>query len=456
MWLQRMNLKKQRGAMTLLGAMAVVVSLGAFKTIVDFGNAKLLDRKLDNYAKSAAYMALRTELALTTNMSAAEKEEARSQVDLMLNQVGMTLDEDTGNLTKHITFGNLDNSGHFVPLTTNETAPRDVAAGQTPPDFSAVAIQLVSSEPFRVGGVPVFTPQGKAILGLSANDQQSDSGCYCKNRYEACLNQDLVASDLTGIPTVQAEAIVVKDSDARKHYCNYGYTKDKPGSVEQTKYPYVRFNDAWVGRPPTTVNFWMFYSQSYDGEQFERILTHKPVAVVKGDDPLKNTSGFAAMFSSMFCFFNCPGADLPAKDNNLGAYERSDLNSSIRSSYICEKPGFMMFPTTYPSCDSASNSNDVVLQDSVYVGYQGTCVNGTDKNNVAMSRCLAYNDSGVRYESCLDIERRSAMHMNFFQRMMAFFFGPFLDWERSYEGLDCEMQQMRYVGWLFWGGWQKV
>ncbi|MBD3754298.1 MAG: hypothetical protein IE937_01495 [Gammaproteobacteria bacterium] len=447
------RIQKQRGAMTLLGVMAIVVSLGAFETMMDFGNKKLLDRKLDNYAKSAAYMALRTELALTANMSAAEKEDARSKVDLMLNQVGMTLDKDTGNLTKYITFGNLDNAGNFVPLTANATAPRDVADGQTPPDFSAVAVQLVSNETF----MGVFTPQGKAILGLSAHDQASDSGCYCKNRYSACLNQDLVAADLIGVPSIQADAIAVKNSQARKDYCNYGFSASKSGIVDETKYPYAEFNDAWIGRPPETVNFWFFYSQSYDGEEFDRVLTHKPVNVPDGNDPLKNTSGWSTMFSSFFCFFGCSSADLKAQKQNQSILEKSDLASALQPSYTCEKPGFMMFPTTYPTCNNANSSNDVVLDNSVYVGYQGTCVAETDKDNVAMSRCLAYNDGSTpRYESCLEIERRSSLHMNFFQRMMAFFFGPFLDWERSYEGLDCEMKQMRYVGWFFWGGWQEV
>lgn len=449
-------IQKQRGAMTLLGVMAIALSLGAFKTIVDFGNAKLLDRKLDNYARTAAYIALRTELALTVNMSASEKAEARSKVDSMLNQVGMTLDEETGNLTKYVTFGNLDGEGKFIALTSNASTPRDVAAGQTPPDFSAVAIQLVSNEPFKVSGIPTkFFPQGKAILGLSVEDRDSNVGCYCKNRYSACLNQELVAADLIGVPAAQADAIVVKNSQARKNYCNYGFSASKPGAADQTKYPYVQFSDPWIGRPPETVNFWFFYSQSYDGEEFERILTHKPVNVPDGNDPLKNTSGWSTMFSSFFCFFGCSSADLKAKQQNKNVLEKSDLASSIQASYTCEKPGFMMFPTTYPACDDASSWNDVVLDNSIYIGYQGTCVTQTDRSNVATSRCLAYNDSATpRFESCLEIERRSAMHMNFFQRMMAFFFGPFLDWERSYEGLDCEMQKMRYVGWFFWGGWQ--
>lgn len=114
-----------------------------------------------------------------------------------------------------------------------------------------------------------------------------------------------------------------------------------------------------------------------------------------------------------------------------------------------------MISTKYLSCSSASNSNRVVLNDETYVGYQGTCVANTSPGNLAPSRCLATQENSKQtYESCLAIEERSALEMGFFARMMAFFMGPILNIERSFEGLDCEMQKMQYKGWMFWGGWK--
>lgn len=458
--MKQMRIKKQRGmaSLSLLGVLAIGFSIVGLNGLIEYGNVKMLDRQLDHYARDIAQMSLRYELALTqTVMANNPKTPTEMASDILKTAKWYTSSDDQNakNIEVEITFGNFDQNGNFEALDHDADHPR--AAEGDLINFSAVAVQLWSEEK-RFWDLPNgYVPQGKALFGLDKASQDADSECYCKNRYSACLNQDLVAADLIGVPSTQAEAIAVKNSQARQDYCNYGFTASKPGAADQTKYPYVEFSDPWIGRPPQTVNFLFFYQQSYDGEEFERILTHKPVNVPDGNDPLKNTSGWSTMFSSFFCFFGCSSADLKAQQQDQNVLEKSDLASSIQSSYTCEKPGFMMFPTTYPTCNNANTSNDVVLDNSVYVGYQGTCVVDTDKNNVSMSRCLAYNDSATpRFESCLEIERRSALHMNFFQRMMAFFFGPFLDWERSYEGLDCEMQKMRYRGWMFWGGWKDV
>ncbi len=443
------RLRKQRGSITLLGAASIGLSLFAFNQVTEYGNAKLLDRELDNYARDVASVALRSELAITSGMT--NKQITSQTVDALLSQVSMyTVADDTNavNLNKQITFGNLDGSGSFVALTTDKSNPR---AADTPPDFSAVAVQLYSTDSFYS-----FTPQGKAIYGLSVDNQNSDAGCYCKNRYTACLDMELTEADLLPIPSADAIPIAVKGSDARKNYCDYGYTEENVDASSATKYPYVEFNDTWIGRPPETVNFFLFYSTDYDTEVFDRILKHKPVAVVDGEDPIKETSGFSSLFSSFFCFFSCSDVDIKAQEQSLSVLEKDEiLPTSSVSDYKCNKTS--LFSSSVVGCDSASSSNDVVLHDGAYIGYQGTCVPDTSSSNVAMSRCLSYNDGATpRYESCLEIERRSSLQMNFFQRMMAFFFGPILDWERSYEGLNCEVQKMKYVGWMFWGGWQDV
>jgi len=459
--------KMQRGAISLLGAASIVLSLFSFEQVLQYTNAKILDRELDNYARDVAAVALRSELAITMDgikngtMSANQ---TRLVTDDLLMQVKMytytdSLQPNSKNLTKRITFGNLASSaicdsidptirqGCFIPLTRDQFNPR---SAKTPIDFSAVAVQLRSTDSFYS-----YTPQGRAIYGMPQANTLTDSGCYCKNRYATCLDMNLTVADLSSMPSSEADAVIIKGSDARKNYCNYGFSEPKISNSVATKYPYIKFNDAWIGRPPETINFFMFYSTSYDGEAFNLILNQKPVSVLNGDDPLKNTSGFAASFSSSYCFIGCGSADLAAKDQSLSAFEKSDISlSTSQSDYRCEKPGFFLFPTTYSSCDSASNSNDVVLEDSTYIGYQGTCIPSTNTTNVAMSRCLSYNDGSTpRYESCLEIERRSSISMNFFQRMTAFFLGPILNWQRSYEALNCEMQQVQYKGWLFWGGW---
>lgn len=440
--MQRISkLKNQKGSISILGAGAIFVGLFGFSSMIEFANAKILDRELDNHAKVVAMEALRSELAIS-KQALDDGSISSNQTDLYTNRIlkdGVRLDSsEGGNLDKIITFGNFDVNGNFVALTESASNPK---ALENVPDFSAVAVQLISKDSF----MGVYTPQGRALYGLPKNEADSDSGCFCKNRYQTCLVSDLNVSEAGGVDSVQ-----------RKNYCNYGMTESKVNNANETKYPYIKFNDAWVGRPPTTVNFWMFYSQNYDGEAFDDVLKNKSVMVTNGDDPLENTSGWMSMMSSfMSSWFGGSGADLPSRMQNEQKQEKRDLVSSIRSDYICEKPGFFMMPKTYLSCDSASNSNDVVLNDKVYIGYQGTCVSGS--SDLSTGRCLSYTESSNdRFESCLEIERRSSISMNFFQRMMAFFMGPWLNWERSYEGLDCEVKKMRYVGWMFWGGWKEV
>lgn len=450
------HLNKQRGAVSILGAAAIALGLFGFDQVLKYGNAKILDRELDNYARTVANVALRSELAITKagiDAGTMSADKTNTVIDNLLNKVNMyasATDIKAANLYKEITFGNLDENGNFFALSSNANNPK---AAETPPNFSAVAVQLWSTNSFYS-----FTPQGKAIYALSASDQNADSSCYCKSRYAACLDMDLTAAELGPIPLAEAALIAVKGSNERKNYCNYGYTASQNSNLNKTKYPWAQFDDGWIGREPDTVNFFMFYSKGYSDTSFSRILEHKPLAINDGEDPLYKTGGmFEAMKNMMLSFMPWGSSDEKfAYEQDQSTLKKGEISPSLAvDDYRCLN-SFLMF-SSVESCSSVSSTKKVVLDDSFYVGYKGTCVASTNKANSSMSRCLSYNDSGTeRYESCLDISRRSAMHMNFFQRMMSFFFGPILNWKRSYEGLDCEMKKMKYIGWMFWGGWKDV
>jgi len=467
------TLKKQRGAISILGAASIALSLYGFQQVLEYGNAKILDRELDNYARTAAGVALRSELALTKAGIDAGSMDV-SQTDLTINdllaQVEMvaTSDEpDDINLKKEITFGKFKADGTFescVDYSTNPCSdasnPRNVGEGEVPAEFSAVAVQFWSTESFYT-----FTPQGRALYGMSKENTDLDTGCYCKNRYNACLSADLTEAELSPMPN--ASAVAVTPSEARTNYCNVGYTESKDGNAGATKYPWSPFDDGWIGRVPNTVNLFNFYTQGYSDAAFSRILEHKPLAIVDGEDPLYQTGGFLSAFkdlvSSMPFMSMFTSSDLKYAyiDNSSffgfkNYYKKGDIASSIRDDYRCEKGGW---GSQVVGCDASgfgSSNRKVTLSDHFYIGYQGSCVSSaTDVSNPL--ECLAYNDSGsTRYESCLEIERRSSISMNFFERMLAFFFGGALDWERSYEGLNCEIKKMEYKGWLFWGGWKDV
>ncbi|MDX1352906.1 MAG: hypothetical protein R3254_07835, partial [Thiomicrorhabdus sp.] len=59
------HLAKQKGAISLLGASMIALGLVSFEQVLQYGNAKILDRELDNYARTVASVALRSELAIT-------------------------------------------------------------------------------------------------------------------------------------------------------------------------------------------------------------------------------------------------------------------------------------------------------------------------------------------------------------------------------------------------------
>ena len=465
-------LKKQRGSISILGAAAIAVSLTGFMQVLDYGNAKILDKELDNYARSIASTALRSELAITKagleGVNGQPPTITVDQTDLITNAILAQVEQKVGeSITKEITFGNFASSeicnsefaeirkGCFIPLESNQNNPR---ASEEPLDFSAVAVKLVSSSSF----MGVYTPEGRALYGMSKENAETDSGCYCKNRYTACLDMDLTAADLSPIPSAESAAIAVKGSDARKNYCDYGYTDSKATSTAETKYPWAKFDDGWIGRQPNIVDWGVFYQEGYEDAAFSKILEHKPLAIVDGNSPLYTSSGIFSNAPWMMGMFGPLTADRVAYEQDESTFKNGEITpASIDTDYRCVTDGFQMafisFPLSIDSCSDVGSTRKVVLNDGFYIGHQGTCVPSTSSDNVNMSRCLAYDDSGTnRYESCLDIERRSSMEMNFFQRMMSFFFGPVLDWERSYEGLNCEMQKMQYKGWLFWGGWEDV
>ncbi len=435
--------KKQRGAISILGAASIGLSLFAFQQTLQLGQAKILDRELDNYARTVASVALRSEMAITSQ-ALVDGTITADQTDIVTNDlltaVKMYTYTDANqpnavNLTKNITFGNYNAAGQFVPLATDASNPKGAA---TPPDFSAVAVQLWSNDSFFG-----FTPQGRAIYGLPQADI-NDQGCYCKNRYAACVDIDLTTTDLAALPAAEAALVAVKGSDARKDYCKFGFTDSIVSNSSQTKYPHVKFGDAWVGRPPdVSFSFFSFFSSgSSSSAAMEKIVNHQPLEVVDGTDPF-GSSGFFGFGGSSEIF---------AYEQNNNVFEARDITPiSAVGDYRC-----ISFSVATCSISSTTKAKrDVVLSDSVYVGYQGTCVPGS--SSLSTSACLSYDDSGTtRYDSCLDIERTSTVTLNFFERMLAFFFGPFLDWERAYEGLDCEVQKMRYSGWMFWGGWQDV
>ena len=120
---------KQRGSITLLGALTILTALSGVYTLMELGNKMIMDRNFDNYAEALAPVALRTELALTQAMiDAGEGDKVRVVMAEFLSQVGHTLDSD---ISVNVIFGTmetLDPPKNYVGIGSDRLKFREVSA----------------------------------------------------------------------------------------------------------------------------------------------------------------------------------------------------------------------------------------------------------------------------------------------------------------------------------------
>ncbi|WP_127471201.1 hypothetical protein [Thiomicrorhabdus aquaedulcis] len=469
------SLKKQHGSISILGALSIVLALSTAGTMIEYGNAKLLDRELDNYARDVAAVALRSELAITKNMK--DRAITDATVSSILNTAAFSLPnpEDSGaafDLEKKITFGNIVNN-QFIPLETYASNPK---ASDEFIEFSAVAVELWSeAKGFSViPGTPrIFIPSGKAIYGLSQESVESPdiAACFCDKRYEMCL-----VSDMAGVPASFPGSVGAVGSPARKNYCEYGHVDSHPANVNKTKYPSVPLAPQWIGKDRSG-NEILVDTSTVLPDAFSKVLNHEPLKVNKGDDPFSKNYWDFWMLKWFF-----GGNNYYVRDWDGTTLKRSD---SYDNGYEYSGDYF------YDGWDKK-----IMVHGYFYVGRKGTCVMGTTAanvpnisgglaniNNVASStsasevvRCLSYektvgttsvtkscgfnpacwfsnpfgtyettaNVTGYAQQSCIDFNSNEKTRMNFFQWMMSLFFSPFTDVDTSYKQLDCSIQKMRY------------
>lgn len=505
---------KQRGSITLLGALTIFTALSGVYTIMELGNKMIMDRNFDNYAEALAPVALRTELALTQAMiDAGEGDKVNTVMAGFLIQLGHTLGSD---ITVNITFGNMVALGmpldytnpktgltyvlneEFVPLADvfNVSNPKlGLAADEDPPVFSAVAIELVESNP---SGLLGFHPKGRAIYGIPPAEVASAdmSACFCDSRYDSCLVADFSGVD-TGAPPLGFQGnLGAVGSTERKNYCEYGYVSSQQAGV--AKFPSVMLYSAWLGKEFADDGSLLIDMTNPDQlAAYETVVKQEPLYVVPGVNPFETNTGS----SGCSCGFGGGGDYLASKwDGNT--YTKWDVPDALRS-------------TTPP--DYSYTSNDVMVDDYFYVGRTGVCVAGTtptDVPNVSgglsdvsltatnpadpeVQRCLSYfapnlfsvttttpqeqcvttttdtciatysccpkicktyetittcedvpvsntvDYDGYAQQSCRDFNTKSKARLSFFEWMISLFFGGLTDWNTTYQQLDCGIKKMQ-------------
>jgi hypothetical protein len=479
------RLKKQRGSITLLGVASIGVTMFAFGSVVDYGNAKILDRELDHYALDVATVALRSELALTINMDGTVVDSVTGDaldrltytsntVDNVLSSAGMSLPvlaqpDKAVNLEKRLTFGNIVNNV-FVAL------PAGVASNPKGSDdfieFSAVAVQLKSEAGSSFG----LTPQGKAIYGLPEEVANGTdiTDCFCDSRYQSCLtavpDMALYPNVPTPDPVVTLATIMgAANSPDRKNYCDYGYVQSQViGDSTKSKFPSVELSPQWIGKTADgAIPLIDAAELTAPSSSYKVIANQQPLFVQPGDNPFPTKTWSFWDFS-----WGDSSSNYYARNWDGAVYENGDITNSLEAPYY-----FAGWP----------NSGSVKVDGYFYVGRKAICTAGTTAGNApgldlalgydnssaaGVQRCLSYGKTstipidcgmdfacimaimmggsstetvidGYSQQSCINFNSNVKTKMNFFQWMMSLFFGSISSVDTSYKQLDCSVKKMQ-------------
>jgi hypothetical protein len=301
-----------------------------------------------------------------------------------LQRVGYTpgagqLDAQDKIINKEITFGNFASDGTFYALGEEnpeyaESAslgaykynPRSYIQEMIDdpdnhsiadlPQFNAVAVQLWTDDDFYG-----FVPQGRALYGALDDDNQ----CFCDVRYQQCMSGDLTAAeikagldpdeppeilkDLLGVligggvaehslsdPAVSpnadeiAAAIAVPNSEARRNYCEYGYTGTHPLNSDKSKYPYIDFTtrQAWIGIDPLVEDNGLIgnllVESNYSAQDYSRATGQLPIFIYDGADTLSNEAGLLTTVDELLGLLN------PDSSGSIYAKERDGTNTTLK------------------------------------------------------------------------------------------------------------------------------
>ncbi|MBD3821678.1 MAG: hypothetical protein IE914_05410 [Thiotrichales bacterium] len=476
----RQRRHEQRGSISLLGALGILAGITTLVGVMQLANAKILDRHLDNYAESMAPVALRSELALSADMikQGISVEVAKETLQNALNRVSKS-----GSVQVNLTFGNVKN-GVFEPLGGDpngalaKNPKAGLADGQNPPDFSAVALQLVGPSTYG------FVPQGKAIYGLpeAAQEDGNMASCFCQNRYNACLASNI---DTSSYPQDLQQAIGSPSSDTRKDYCMFGYMPStNSGSVG--KYQSMSVPIQFIGKMSSKDESGVIRKLVNDDQKdlWLAVNEQHPIQVKNGQNPFPNY--FYNFFKDTWVQME---TRLPAQKPNTSIFSPEMENLKLRD-VRGPKGDYETFNDAWIAGNKTVQANGYY-----YVGQVGTCIRGTNQSNSpnisslqddvknaaksstdsAVQRCLSYYDkvgdnwgtifgfipvheSVYRYmqQSCVDFNRYKATRISFFEWMLMSWTWPFIDWKTSYQNLSCATSQMRWYGSFIWGGWKKV
>lgn len=416
--------RKQRGSISLMGAMAMVASFSGFYMVLELGNKMVEDRNYTNYAKSMAPVALRTELAITQKM--IEEGTAKSSKSVVQSYLSQMKLEDGSNMTLTLTFGNMEGEDEpeFVPLKKLPHNPKlGVKATEEPEVFSAVKVEMVGK-----GGLLSYQPKGEAIYGMSPDgrDDSNISACFCDVRYEACMKAD------TGNYGSQMGSV---GSEKRKTYCEYGFAPvDKGWFFSQHKrYKSVDLSPQWVGKPFEDNELGVASDQS--STYWKRMQDNQPLELSNGGNVFPEASWDPAKTK-----WKVPGQDIMAVKNSGGTEKAKGLFYVGRTATCAHPKNFFFF-------DLFANFGKLFGTNSDCLLYAGDVSYKRDYPKVLqsiMSSIINASGANQYYYSCRDFTGIRSARAGFIQWFTRFWTSPFVDWSRAYDETGCVTRKMRW------------
>lgn len=444
---QWVNEDKQRGSISLFGALSIIMGITALVSIMELANAKILDRNLDNYAKSLAPVALQSEIALSKKMV-----DQGVSIGIAKESLQSTLDQVTkpGSVQVNLTFGNIQ-SGHFVPLNAHADNPKSGLGASDPvPDFGAVAVQLIG--PTTMG----LTPQGRAIYGISdANKNSPDlASCFCDLRYDQCLQQTKTNSAM-GDP----------DTQERQRYCETGIAPSVSGGMmgmffggdaEYYQVDSVQFSPQWVGKPYQNGAV----QTDLQSSAWQTVQNDEPLTVSNGTNPFPEASWDAA--NGIWKEGNYPMEFTGYKNvssffGTFAQYKnpwKVDGTFYVGRSGTCSYPsnGFFFFGMLNQIQDFMVGNTDCLR----YTADPASKYEYTDFLQPYMNTINSSTGANEHFYSCRDFTGLHDARSGVLQIIRRIWTSPLQLWSRSYQDVGCTVRQMRWYGVFIWGGWQPV
>lgn len=435
----------QQGSIGLLGILSILASITALVGVMQLGNAAILDRHLDNYAQSLAPVALRSEIALSKTMVdngvttiSVAKDTLQSAVDSLTQP---------GSVKVKITFGNISN-GVFTPLTTNASNPKaGLSATDTVPGFTAVAVQFIGPSTYG------FVPEGRAIYGLTAQDQDSPdvASCYCDARYDQCLQQPKMNSAMGDV-----------DTKERQRYCETGIAPSVSGGMMgmffggAPQYPdadTVRFSPQWVGKPyengavktDTTSTGWQTIEQD------------APLTVSNGVNPFPEASWDAATSNWMEGNFPMQFTGYKNVTSFFGTFKQYKNPWKVDGTFYVGRSGTCAYPSNgFFFFGVMSDVQTYMTGNTDCLRYTANPTSKYDYANFLQPFMNAINSStgaNQHYYSCRDLTGLQSSRSGLIQIMRRIWTSPLQVWSRTYGDTGCSAKQMRWFGSSIWNGW---